>query len=98
VKPISPVLPSHPDIREVVFAKDQPEYLPLPAVRIPGPDGTVITRWRLSWRERLTVLFRGNLFLSLLTFNKPLQPVMIEVDEPPYAIVGAECDAGDVRR
>lgn len=39
----------------VVFAKDQPEYMPLPAMKIPNdPQGLIITKWQLSpknWRE-----------------------------------------------
>ena len=59
----------------VVFAKDQPEYLPLPAHR--SEDGCVSTCWQLTWRERLKVLIGGRLFLSLLTFNNPLQPLKL---------------------
>jgi hypothetical protein len=64
----------------VVFAKDQPEYIPLPAWR--GPDGTVVSRWKLSWRERLAVFFGGHLWLTVLTFNHPLQPVKIAASCP----------------
>lgn len=33
----------------VVFAKDQPEYMPLPAMKIPNdPQGLIITKWQLS--------------------------------------------------
>lgn len=32
--------------QNIVFAKDQPEYQPLPALRM--PDGEVITCWGLS--------------------------------------------------
>lgn len=33
----------------VVFAKDQPEYMPLPAMKIPNdPQGFIITKWQLS--------------------------------------------------
>lgn len=39
----------------VVFAKDQPEYMPLPAMKIPNdPQGIIITKWQLprkNWRE-----------------------------------------------
>lgn len=39
----------------VVFAKDQPEYMPLPAMKIPNdPQGLIITKWQLprkNWRE-----------------------------------------------
>lgn len=60
----------------VVFAKDQPEYLPLPAFRKESPEGEVVTCWKLSWRERLRILFFGELWLSMLTFNKPLTPLL----------------------
>jgi hypothetical protein len=60
---------------EVVFAKDQPEYLPLPALSF--RDGLIVTCWSLTWRERLRLLFGGNVFLGTLTFNKALQPVRL---------------------
>lgn len=66
--------------REVVYAKDQPEYIPLPAER--WKDGTVVTKWNLSWKERLKVLFNGHFYLSVLTFNQPLQPVRLSVNRP----------------
>ena len=62
----------------VVFAKDQPEYLPLPAHR--DDDGVVITQWSVSWRERLFILFGHKVKLRMLTFNKPLTPVKLSVD------------------
>lgn len=58
----------------VTFAKDQPEYQPLPAFRSDSPQGEVITCWNLTFRERLRVLFKGEIWLSLLSFNKPLTP------------------------
>lgn len=57
------------------YAKDQPEYLPLPVLRVHGPEGRVVSRWRLSWRERLIILLTGDLYLSQLTFNSKLQPI-----------------------
>jgi hypothetical protein len=65
---------------EVVFAKDQPEYLPLPAsVHI---NGLVTTRWHFGWRERLAILFGTNLYLQVHTFRAPLQPVKLTIGEP----------------
>lgn len=61
----------------VTFAKDQPEYLPLPAWR--DNEGRVITCWKLSIKERIIILFKGVLWHDTLTFNKPLQPVMFHV-------------------
>ena len=84
--PVSPVVPGA-DLPEIVFAKNQPEYLPLPAHRT--DDGRVYTRWRLTWRERLRVLLGGNLWLMVMTFNRPLQPVMIEAQAPDVVLSGA---------
>lgn len=64
----------------VVIAKDQPEYRPLPAYR--SPDGRIVCCWRLTWRERLSVLLRGKLWHQVLTFNGPLQPQLLSVEKP----------------
>ena len=79
--PVTPVIPGA-KYKEVVFAKDQPEYAPLPAIRDSGQEGVVTTRWHLSWRERLQVLLHGNLWLQLLTFHQPLQPVALTTKRP----------------
>jgi hypothetical protein len=81
MQPVSPVLPDicYFEGKEIVIAKDQPQYTPLPAI-IAKPY--VFTRWRLSWRERLRILFSGNLWLVLMTFGKPLQPVRLETQSP----------------
>ena len=68
--------------QSVVYAKDQPEYLPLPAHR--SPDGVVTSCWHLSWRERLRVAVSGRLWLSILTFNRPLQPLLPSAVRPEW--------------
>ena len=65
--------------QNVVFAKDQPEYQPLPALRLDTPQGEVISCWRLSYKERLQVLIFGKVWLSLMSFNKPLTPSFMAV-------------------
>src|SRR5207237_1292972 len=78
---VSPVVPGLGlDGTEVKFAKDQPQYRVLPALKL--ADGTVITRWRCSWRDRWRLLWRGDLWLSVLTFQQPLQPVRLDTDCP----------------
>lgn len=77
--PITPIVPGF-DLPYVVYAKDQPEYIPLPALR--DDDGTILTRWKLSWKERLQVLFGGSLWLTILTHNHPLQPVKLSTECP----------------
>lgn len=71
-----------------VYAKDQPEYLPLPVHKT--VDGMVISCWQLTWRERLKVLFTGCVWYSILTFNRPLQPQRPSVDSPFTAAGGAK--------
>jgi hypothetical protein len=67
----------------VVIAKDQPEYMPLPAHRFAGDkQGRIACCWQLSWRERLTVLLRGVVWHEILTFNQYLQPQLLTVDKP----------------
>lgn len=73
--PIPEIVPRI-EINTVTFAANQPEYIPLPAWK--GDDGHVVTRWKLTWRERIRILLRGDLWLSVLTFNQPLQPVKLD--------------------
>lgn len=65
-----------------IFAKNQPQYLPLPAFRDVGLDGRVVCCWSLTWKERLQVLLRGRIWLQMLTFHKSLQPHKLTVDKP----------------
>lgn len=57
------------------YAKDQEEYKQLPAHRT--TEGEVTSCWRLTGWERLKVLIFGVVYLRQLTFNNPLQPVLI---------------------
>ena len=78
MNPISPVYLDSEDrwgVSEITYAKDQPQYIPLPALKF--QDGLVVTRWSLSWKERLTILLGGSVYLGLLTYNHPLQPIRI---------------------
>lgn len=58
----------------VFFAKDHPEYKKLPALRIKGEDGHVVTCWKANFWERIQILFTGKVWLNLVSFNKPLMP------------------------
>lgn len=49
----------------VVFAKDQPEYIPLPAMKVPNdPQGIIITKWQLSPEELESKRNRNNTFVN----------------------------------
>lgn len=67
----------------VVIAKDQPEYIPLPAWRAEhDPSGRIACCWKLSWKERFKVLLGGLIWHEVLTFNQPLQPQLLSVEKP----------------
>jgi hypothetical protein len=70
MKPVE--FPGH----NVVFAKDQPEYQPLPALRISGPEGEVITCWEMTKDELDEINRTGRIYFKQLTFNGPLQPIL----------------------
>ena len=60
--------------QNVVFGENQPQYLPLPALKL--PDGEVITCWSLSDQELEDLQKNKCIYFKQLTFNGPLQPIM----------------------
>lgn len=66
--------------QNAIYAKDQPEYMPLPVLKIEGPEGNVISCWKLSFKERVKVFFTGKVWLNLMSFNKPLTPSYMSVN------------------
>lgn len=64
----------------IVYAENQPEYLPLPSHK--SDDGRVTSCWGLSFLERLRVTLTGRIYLQVLTFNNPLQPLKMSVSNP----------------
>jgi hypothetical protein len=90
MKPISPVLPGY-EVPEVVFAKNQPEYIQLPAVKFESPEGQILTRWELSDEDRQMIAEGADVYLWVNTFDRPLQPVVLEVTTAK-AIMGRACD------
>lgn len=66
-----------------VFGANQPEYKPLSAERVGKPQtGQINTCWALSPDELKRVQETGVIFVSLLTFGLPLQPMLVSVDKP----------------
>lgn len=86
MEPVSPVTTEEFKDYETVYAKDQPEYNPLPAIRT--SDGTVLTRWRPTEQERQAIAEGADILLTILTFNQPLQPLMMEVPMSSADLVG----------
>ena len=76
----------------IVIAKNQSEYLPLPAHQFYDiPDqGRIACCWRLTLKERVKLLFTGKLWHQVLTFGKPLQPQLLSVDKPLMVVTKPE--------
>jgi hypothetical protein len=86
MRAVTPVLPSYNVARhEIHIAKDQPEYNLLPAIVGTGGDVLMTTHWELTWRERIQILFGGSLWVQIMTFGYPVQPIKISVKEPPMS-------------
>ena len=60
--------------QNVVYAENQKPYLPLPAFKADTPRGEVVSCWELNFIERVRILFTGKLWVSLMSFDKPLTP------------------------
>lgn len=82
MEPVSPVVPGT-EVFETVYAKDQPEYIPLPVLRT---NCALLTRWLLSDKERKHIADGGDLFVCVLHFGNPLQPMKPIADTPENAM------------
>jgi hypothetical protein len=93
------------EAQEVVAAKDQQQYQPLPILAARTPSGKLsssgirLSRWTFTPEERAQVARDGEILLYQYTFNEPLQPVYLQVvvagDERSVAnVLGLEPDAG----
>jgi hypothetical protein len=80
MKPISPVIKNYED-REIIFAKDQPEYLPLPALRLTGDSTPILSRWRFTEEERTRVALVADILLTQFIFTDLYHPIQMEVSE-----------------
>lgn len=63
----------------VVWAKNQPPYLPLPAYT---DEKETISCWKLSLIERIKIVINGKLWLRQMNFGDKLQPQSPCVDSP----------------
>lgn len=74
------MIPINFENSNIVFGKDQPQYNMLPAHR--DESGVVTTCWELTPEERIEILETGKIYLQQYTFNDPLQPVRILLENP----------------
>lgn len=62
----------------VVYAENQPEYNPLPAFK--AENGTIVTCWELTNEDFERIVETRRIYLSVMTFNNPLQPIYLTTD------------------
>jgi hypothetical protein len=78
MRPISPVIDGYQK-HEVIFAKNQEEYLPLPALVLEGEEKPVVSRWRLDDEERKQIAAGADILLTQNIFTDLYHPVRLEV-------------------
>lgn len=62
-----------------VYGEGQAEYVPLRGRVYPGGH-VFLTKWQMSLDERAAILDGANLYLHILTFGHPLQPISLWVE------------------
>lgn len=69
------------EAEEVVYAKDQPEYIPLRTLRGEGVMVPVISRWSPNEEQRKAIANGADIYLELSTFGGPLQPIRMAISD-----------------
>lgn len=73
--------------QELVYAADQPQYIPLRVLRGSGDQVPVLSRWTLTPEQRKAVAEGADIFLELSVFKNqfgqpnPLQPIRMAVSD-----------------
>ena len=67
----------------VIYAENQEEYESLPVFKPENDEyGLIVACFELSPDELKSVSENGKIWLSVLTFNNPLQPVLLSAHKP----------------
>jgi hypothetical protein len=89
-KPVSPVIEGMGEF-EVIYAKDQPPYLPLPVLKV--HDGKILCRWELDAEDRKKIWDGADVYITVLPCGGPLQPHKVEIgfrDDGPESLSHCE--------
>lgn len=74
-----PNLELAPGWERVVYAENQPPYLPLPVVRSQDDEVRVVSRWTPTPAEREQIARGADVFVTVLTFGGPLQAQLVTI-------------------
>lgn len=67
--------------KEIVYAKDQHPYIPLRTLVGNSRDRRVLSRWEPTPEQRKAIADGADIYLQLLTFGQPLQPILMLVSD-----------------
>ena len=76
----------------LVYAKDQKEYSPLPVHY--SKNGEVTSCWELNDEQIEKIKETKCLWLHVLTFNQPLQPLAMSVDKNDFISIQPDIQTG----
>lgn len=62
--------------RRFIIGKEQPQYLPLPAIRLEGKECEMLTRWTFTPEERMAIAAGEDLYISVYTFGQTFHPIL----------------------
>jgi len=69
--------PSEFEGANCIYGEGQKEYLPLPAYKEDNESGLVVTCWELNEEEIKELIEKKRLYVGMMTFNEPLQPLLV---------------------
>lgn len=69
------------------IAKNQKEYITLPALVLKDDEGTVIFCIKMNLWERVWLLFTGKLWCAFLMFGKDMTPSKFSVRRSDFFII-----------
>jgi len=76
--------------QNTIAAKDQPQYKSLPLYKATTIQGECISCWKLSFSERIRLLFTGKIWISMMTFNKPIMPIYPTTKKTDVLIINSK--------
>lgn len=69
----------------LVFGRNQSEYAQLPAYMPPNdPRGMATMCFQFTPEEIMLIAETGHVWLTMLTFGQPLQPIQLDVQKPSH--------------
>ena len=69
---------------EIVYAKNQPEYIPLPTLA-GGHGQSAVSRWTFTDDQRQAIADGADVYLEVFHFHQPLAPVRVAIGKPEGA-------------